>query len=103
MKVLATIKGTGLAVLLVAGAMTVAPLQIAHAEQTGAASATPPRIMAKGSSRDAGAQFDWLANRNPNANATSGVVRATVRGRHGSGSWICSPAGFGKRSSCHRR
>jgi hypothetical protein len=103
MKIFATIRGTGLAALLAAGAMTVAAVQTANAEQTGAASAAPPRIAAKASSRDAGAQFDWLAKRNRNADASSRVVRASVAGRHGSGSWICSPAGFGKRSSCHRR
>lgn len=100
MKVLATIRGTGLAALLAASAMTVAQVQIAHAEQPGAASL---RVAAKGSNRDAGAQFDWLAKRNPSASANERVIRASVGGRHGNGSWICSPAGFGKRSSCHRR
>lgn len=46
--------------------------------------------------------FDWLSN---GASAPSSAkTKAALRKYHlitGSGSWICSPAGFGKRSVCY--
>ena len=46
--------------------------------------------------------FDWLAN---GAVASSGRKFKTAQVRNrvitGEGSWICSPAGFGKRSRCY--
>lgn len=103
MKVLATISGTSLAALLAAAAMTVAPVQNAHAQQADGAGMANVRLAAKGGNRDEGAQFDWLAKRNPHADANTRILGAASGGRHGSGSWICSPAGFGKRSSCYNR
>ncbi|PTQ71985.1 hypothetical protein [Celeribacter persicus] len=45
-------------------------------------------------------RFDWLARGKDVADASS-TVSATAP--QGSGSWICSPAGFGNHSRCYRR
>ncbi|WP_460273455.1 hypothetical protein [Celeribacter sp. ULVN23_4] len=47
------------------------------------------------------ARFDWLAGGQEVADA-SGTVLTRVAAQ-GSGSWVCSPAGFGKHSRCYRR
>ena len=48
------------------------------------------------------AGFDWLAKRTPSAQIR--IYRASTEDRLprqiGRGSWICSPAGFGKKSRC---
>ncbi len=44
--------------------------------------------------------FDWLAKRRPDAQVVRVSLAAAPR-QIGSGSWICSPAGFGKRSRCY--
>ena len=46
--------------------------------------------------------FDWLANGSVASSARKSKT-AQVRNRviTGEGSWICSPAGFGKRSRCY--
>lgn len=46
-------------------------------------------------------RFDWLAGGQAVADA-SGTTISRVAAQ-GSGSWVCSPAGFGKRSRCYRR
>ncbi len=51
------------------------------------------------------AVFDWFAN---DSAATSTayqarMLQAAEAMRLGRGSWICSPSGFGQRSSCVRR
>lgn len=52
------------------------------------------------------AQFDWLAP-SRRAGKVRPVSNRGVAARRmpslGSGSWICSPAGFGSQSRCHRR
>lgn len=46
------------------------------------------------------ANHDWLAKRKPIASVTLvSAERAQVQ--IGKGSWICSPAGFGKKSRCY--
>lgn len=52
------------------------------------------------------ARFDWLEQRGIKTAAISQPqTRSKTRiGKSlGSGSWICSPAGFGKKSRCRRR
>ncbi|MDD8022543.1 MAG: hypothetical protein PHX82_05495 [Paracoccaceae bacterium] len=44
-------------------------------------------------------RFDWLAAKP----AVSGVQLAAATQAIGSGSWICSPAGFGSKSHCRKR
>lgn len=46
--------------------------------------------------------FNWLANgaANPSAAKAAEALRK-YRVINGSGSWICSPAGFGRRSVCY--
>lgn len=44
------------------------------------------------------ARFDWMAKQG--LNKQSRIQRVVL---HGRGSWICSPAGFGKKSSCYSR
>jgi hypothetical protein len=51
--------------------------------------------------------FSWFANgtRLPKdqALATALTRKAALQPTHGSGSWVCSPAGFGTKSKCRRR
>ena len=44
------------------------------------------------------ARFNWLAT--PSNAAPQRVAQTRF---YGNGSWICSPAGFGKKSQCYRR
>ncbi|MYM55938.1 hypothetical protein [Thalassovita mangrovi] len=44
------------------------------------------------------ARFDWMAKQG--LNKQTRIQRVVL---HGRGSWICSPAGFGKKSSCYSR
>jgi hypothetical protein len=46
-------------------------------------------------------QFDWL--KSPKAATDTRVVLASGPRAPGSGSWICSPAGFGTKSTCRMR
>jgi hypothetical protein len=55
--------------------------------------------LSKAASAQAGG-FDWLAKRRPDAQVVRVSLAAAPR-QVGSGSWICSPAGFGKRSRCY--
>ncbi|TNE64704.1 MAG: hypothetical protein EP336_14510 [Rhodobacteraceae bacterium] len=47
-----------------------------------------------------GTRFDWLAGGKDVADAGMTTTAPTPQG---SGSWICSPAGFGNHSRCYRR
>lgn len=54
----------------------------------------------------ASAGFSWFSNGKSAAEAR--LAQANLNGRHsgrslGHGRWICSPAGFGKKSSCNAR
>lgn len=44
------------------------------------------------------AHFDWMAKQG--LNKQSRIQRVVL---HGRGTWICSPAGFGKKSRCYSR
>ena len=45
-------------------------------------------------------KFDWLAKRGPRERVTL-VSAERTQSQIGNGSWICSPAGFGKKSRCY--
>ncbi len=47
------------------------------------------------------ARFDWFANKGSSTERPRTVAANTSP--PGNGSWICSPAGFGKQSRCYRR
>lgn len=50
------------------------------------------------------ATFDWHANRRSAALSNTVVPRLSTKTRiYGRGSYICSPAGFGRKSSCYAR
>lgn len=67
------------------------------AEQTAASFETVQTTVAgQGSAR-----FDWMANKKRSKRP---VERIVLTGTPlGNGSWICSPAGFGKQARCYRR
>lgn len=46
------------------------------------------------------ARFDWLAKRDNSKEIRARVVR---KASLGNGSWICSPAGFNRKSHCFKR
>jgi hypothetical protein len=45
-------------------------------------------------------RFDWLK---PRTAAATRVTRASMTASPGSGTWVCSPAGFGSKSQCRKR
>jgi len=60
--------------------------------------ANPAKVMARSEAGQGAARFDWLKVKAP---AKTRRIASGIR--HGNGSWICSPSGFGKESRCHRR
>ena len=56
------------------------------------------KIMIKSEAGQGAARFDWLKVKGP---AKTQRIASSIP--HGNGSWICSPAGFGRKSRCHRR
>lgn len=46
------------------------------------------------------ARFDWLAKRVTKASSERKATKTVIAGR---GSYICSPAGFGRKSHCSAR
>ena len=85
-------------VALAAGVITLS--SVAQAEMTMIPN-QPGVELAKSSAGTGRTHFDWLAKRGANdANTSHRLVRKASLGR---GSWICSAAGFGKKSSCYRR
>ncbi|MFP1644281.1 hypothetical protein [Pontitalea aquivivens] len=48
------------------------------------------------------ASFDWRAKKGPQT-ASAQKPRALTRVVHGRGRYVCSPAGFGRKSQCHSR
>lgn len=74
--------------------LTVAPVASAVA-QAGDTATANPRLQTTSSTRTPDARINLLSQ----PRAGQPVVR--VR-QMGSGSWICSPAGFGQRSRCYR-
>lgn len=89
--------GRGLATMAMALSTSVALLA------AGAAQAQPDlKIKPQAAISAAGkgsASFDWLAKRGPKAT----LVTAQASRPLGHGSYICSPAGFGRKSQCYQR
>ncbi len=74
------------------------------------ASAGPASANSKTAPQGARAQvgYDWHANARPRSAGGAMTVQERKRfaariARHGNGSYICSPSGFGKKSKCHSR
>lgn len=61
---------------------------------------TPSATTAKSVSGSGSTRFDWLAKRN---SAKTKAPRISRRALLGNGSWICSPAGFNRKSRCFKR
>lgn len=76
-------------------AVTMAPMA-ASAEGKGQRKAAPVQMTG----------FNWLANGNDaqkrESRARQAAVRASYMSTRGGATWICSPAGFGRKSHCYR-
>lgn len=90
-------KSVLLASFLVAGISVTIPVQEAQAAQLEKSSAGLKTTIAG----HGPARFDWLASRKITDRVR--VVKIANRPSRGRGTWICSAAGFGKQSRCHRR
>lgn len=90
--------GSKAAAALVAGLLCVA----APAPSGADAVAEPIRIALKAAkpSQVRAVKFDWLAKRGPAPRITLASAERMPY-QIGKGSWICSPAGFGKKSRCY--
>lgn len=86
--------------LVVAGLIFAAPLSSAQAQQAGMLDLNPIRVSAKSTAGQGSARFDWLAGRDGRAQPAPRIVQTRFLGK---GSWICSPAGFGKKATCFQR
>ncbi|MDQ2090285.1 hypothetical protein [Marimonas arenosa] len=84
--------------LIAAGLIGVAP--VARAEMA-IMSKQPTAGLVKSVAGSGTARHDWLAKRSAvGSTKNSRVVQRVSLGR---GSWICSPAGFNRKSRCYRR
>lgn len=101
MSIIVMTRKAGFSLLVVAGMCGSLPAGQVRAEPVGASTAASGRIAVKSVAGKGAARFDWLAKRGPATPAT--VTRASGTPALGSGSWICSPAGFGSKSRCHQR
>jgi hypothetical protein len=84
-----------LSVLVLTALLGTATAAMAHGPQAEAAPQAPPHTTAQ-SSRAAANGFDWLARTTRTA-----PVRVTEVRQVGQGSYICAPAGFGRKSHCY--
>ena len=86
-------RSAALSAILVA--MTVSPL--------GASGANSGKRIAK----PASSSFSWFANRAPvlqgQSPSNARAQRQAVAVTWGKSNWVCSPAGFGQRSTCYSR
>lgn len=85
--------------LIVAALVATTPATPAQADATMLEPFKVSLRLAKPQASRAGG-FDWLAKRQPVARVTQVSVVASAA-QIGTGAWICSPAGFGKRSRCY--
>jgi hypothetical protein len=90
-------KSVILSSLLVAGIGLAIPVQEARASQIDKNGVSQKITIAGHGS----ARFDWLANQKVAEPVR--VIKASSTPSLGNGTWICSAAGFGKQSKCHRR
>lgn len=80
------VKATAVIALMCAAMVSATPV---------AADSTRTTVAGEGSAR-----FDWMANKKV---VVASAPAALTQAPRGSGSWICSPAGFGRKSSCYAR
>nr|WP_321508499.1 hypothetical protein [uncultured Celeribacter sp.] len=59
-----------------------------------------PSGVVKTSAGQGVAYFDWMQKGTP---AGMRVLASDTTRAPGNGNWVCSPAGFGKKSTCRRR
>jgi hypothetical protein len=71
----------------------------ASAQQAGVLDLNVTKIVTKSVAGKGAVKHDWLAKRDANDKARMTVSSASP----GTGSWVCSPAGFGKKSKCYAR
>lgn len=88
------------AAALVAASLFAMPFGAANAAQSDAQELAPIKVSVKTAAGKGTARFDWLAHRNPNPQP---ATRAVVSRSLGNGSWVCSPAGFGRKARCSQR
>ncbi len=79
-----------------AGTLSLAPA--AKAEMP--VSPRKPAAAAKSAAGTGATRFDWLARRNTGGETPGRIVQKAALGN---GSWICSPAGFNRKSRCFKR
>ena len=60
----------------------------------------PASAAAKSAAGSGEVRFDWLARRDTGKPAPERVARKVALGN---GSWVCSPAGFNRKSRCFKR
>lgn len=82
--------------LALVGLTLAATVGMADGKQETSASSSTPR-----------AGFNWFANAGgltkDKALALALTRKVALQSTYGSGSWVCSPAGFGSKSKCFRR
>lgn len=88
------------AAAIVAANLIAMPFGAANAAQSESQDIAPIKVAVKTVAGQGSARFDWLANRNPNPQPSTRVIRSRMLGN---GSWVCSPSGFGRRASCSQR
>ncbi|WP_038072265.1 hypothetical protein [Thioclava pacifica] len=86
--------------LFAATLVIAAPFGAASAQQTGMLEISPIKVAVKSAAGKGSARFDWLAGRKSDAQPAQ---RVSTRRAPGTGSWICSPSGFGSKSRCYQR
>jgi hypothetical protein len=84
-----------LAALALAALIGLPAIARAQGPQAEAAQQPPPPAVVH-ASRTASNGFDWMAQTNRGATTRVTLVRAIGRG-----SYICAPAGFGRKSRCY--
>lgn len=62
-----------------------------------------PVVSAQTASKVHLASFDWLSKPIPAVTTQHRTNFAAANQKVGSGSWICSPAGFGRKSHCYSK
>jgi hypothetical protein len=87
-----------LSVLLLTALLGTATAAMAQGPQAEASQQPPPQSMVQ-SSRAAANGFDWLAR--TNATTAPRATRVAMVRQVGHGSYICAPAGFGRKSRCY--
>ncbi|OOY13070.1 hypothetical protein BMG00_04505 [Thioclava marina] len=86
--------------LFAATLVIAAPFGAANAQQAGMLEISPIKVAVKSVAGKGSARFDWLAGGKSDDRPAE---RVASRRSPGTGSWICSPSGFGSKSRCYQR